>query len=212
MDAYNNKQCSIVILANSFNPSVFNQYWLVKNGFFNEGELTNSVFAPAITQILTTDLRINIISEKLDFVQNHEHIDFNEQLSKKLIPMISKLKEIPYKAIGINFNWDINITKENKKKYKSLFFVKGSNLYKDFDDNAGKFGAYMSKNFHKARLKLDIKPFFINQPENTGKDILRFSFNFHIDLGPNEASDDLLKSLDDWTIYNQEAERIIKII
>lgn len=206
---------SIVILAQSFNPTVFNRHWLAKNDFIKEESiLPNSIFAPGVTQVSTKEFTLLVIPEQLQFNIGHESTKFSDQINNTLLPIINKLMEIPYTGVGLNFNWFMKDSiKDIPELSKELFFVNDSPLFNDFSSEDSRLGSYMSKNFESTRLKLDIKP--VNLLDNRTKvssDHIQCSFNFHLNLNQEDCADELVKTISEWDKYKKESTRIMDLL
>lgn len=209
------KTNSIVILAQSFNPSIFNRYWLVSNSYIdNESILPNSVFAPNVTQVASNEFSLLVLPEQLQFNSNPGNKDFESNVEKTLRPIIDRLTEIPYRACGINFHWFVDDDKIGIGELsESLFYYSNSSLHEAFRSEDSRYGVYMSKDFENARMKLDVKP--ITATENsTGEknEFIQFSFNFHRDLNQKSASDELSNFVNSWIKFKTEAQQIISLI
>ena len=206
---------TIVIVAQSFNPSIFNQHWLIKNNFVDETDIAaNSIFMPGVINLFTKNYNLLVLPEKLQFQLINSGTSFKSDIEKALLPIIEKLPEVPYKAIGINFSWHITDTEKSIIELsKELFYFKESKLHQNFNSDNARFGAYMSNEYMQSRLKLDIKT--VKAVEiNTSKEeeVIQFAFNFHIDFNVDNCQDLLIGSLNDWEEYRKEAERIINIL
>lgn len=204
---------TIVILAQNFNPSIFNRHWLVKkdNVFLQDEDiLPSSIFSPEIVLVNSKSTRLLVTPEQLQFELVDMDANFYEAIEKTLIPMVSVLKEIPYRAVGINFVFYV----EEKDKSvidlsKELFFKNDSKLFNHFDNEDARFGSYMSKTFEDSRLKLDVKPVFLK----TGKETIQFGFNFHSDLDPKkDANTVLFDKLQKWQLFKDESLKIMGML
>lgn len=206
---------SIVIVAQNFNPSVFNRHWLVKNNFIKEELiLSNSIFASGITQVVTENFTLLVMPEQLQFNISHEFVNFESQIENTLLPIINKLLEIPYTGVGLNFNWFV---KDREKGIpmlsKEMFFVNESSLFQDFNSDNSRFGSYISKDFGITRLKLDIKPVnVLDHRTKISSDHLHCSFNFHLDLNPETGAEKLVETILVWSKYKEESQRIIELL
>lgn len=209
---------SIVVLAQSFNTTIFNPHWLLKHGFFKETEIQpESIFTQNLTHVVTKKYNLLVVPEQLQFNAGPESTDFANDIRIILLPIINKLLEIPYKAIGINLNW---LVKDEKKDIqtltKELFFNQQSRLFAAFESGDPRFGAYLSKDFNNTRLKLDIKPVHINLNDNTNTVITEHilcNFNFHLDLNnPYSATEDLIQTIQAWETFKKESEKIIELL
>ncbi|MBK8806611.1 MAG: hypothetical protein IPO21_08185 [Bacteroidales bacterium] len=206
---------SIVILAQSFNTSVFNRHWLVKNNFVEESEIQqNSIFVPGISQIVTRKYNLLVVPEQLQFNVGFDSINFGVEIQNTLLPIIQKLQEIPYRAIGINLSWFIKDTeKDIKTLSKEHFFIEKSTLFQNFDTNNSRFGTYLSKDFNNTRLKLDIKP--VNMLDDLSRPVsehILCSFNFHLDLKPDNSAEELIETINKWGTFKEESQRIVNLL
>lgn len=203
---------TVVILANSFNPSIFNQYWLISNGFIPEGGiLPDSVFTPGVTQILTPGFQMLVVPDQLQFnYTGNEQCPFQDSLRKTLKPMMEQLKEVPYRAVGLNYVWFVSDPEKSMPALsREMFCIDGAPLYRAFQTEDARFGSYLSRDFGTFRLKLDVKPVTIPENENK-KEFLQFAFNFHADFDPQHGYRQLEERLSKWDECLEEASRIMK--
>lgn len=206
---------SIVVLAQSFNPSVFNRHWLIKNNFIEEESvLPNSIFVPGVTQLSTKKFNLVVVPEQLQFNIGHQSVNLDDEIKNTLLPIIEKLQEIPYKAVGLNFNWFVNDSEKSIKELcQELFFISESKLFQKFETENSRFGSYMSMDFGKSRLKLDIKP--VNSLEIKTKEsseYIQFAFNFHIVLKLDDSAKELIDTLKQWSNFKNESKKIIDLL
>ncbi|MBP1630793.1 MAG: hypothetical protein H6Q15_1686 [Bacteroidetes bacterium] len=207
------KSQTIVIIAENFNPSIFNQHWLIKNGFVEENQMKNYVFSNEVAQFYTDDYKFLVAQNQIQFSLTNHSKDLFLVLESFLIKVLQKLKEVPYKALGVNFDWVIKDNELSTKELtKKLFFNENSEFYSQFsNEQNSRFGSYISVDFENSRMKLDIRPAFING--ETDNEILVFSFNFHVELNNREKYfEDLMSSLKGWKNYSNKAESIINIL
>lgn len=208
------KHQSIVILGQNFNPTIFNRYWLVHNKFFRNDEIhPSSTFTPVLSNVVTNNIQLIVVPQQLQFNLLDNTIDFKEQIINVLIPIIKRLKEIPYTAIGINFTWNaIDDDKDITLLSRELFGIKESQLHKNFKAKDSKFGTYLSKDFKGSRLKLDIKPTKELSQIPIEGERLTFAFNFHIDLTNQNPYAKIVQYLKHWEKYHNESYKIINSI
>jgi hypothetical protein len=189
---------NLKIIANQYNPSLFNSYWLVSQEIFTEKEIQpNSIFTPQFVQINSEGLNIIILPEQLQI--NLTNADYSEKFKKIISDIVTKLPHIPYKAVGINFDFFINNFEQDLTK--DLFYNNNFKLSKFFDDSP-RFGLYLSKIYKSTRLKLDIKPILARkQGEDTEKEFIHFSFNYHYDINKNNTDSDIKNQIVQWDDY-----------
>jgi hypothetical protein len=76
---------NVVIAARFFNPSVFNQLWLVRNGLVKEEEFENAcVFTEAFVQIKTPRFLLTVVPEQLQFLPLNQNKLEQEVIVEKL--------------------------------------------------------------------------------------------------------------------------------
>jgi hypothetical protein len=204
---------NITILANFFNPSVFNSLWFVKNGILKEEDINakTSFQSPDISQVNTSTFSLIVVLNQLVF----HVIDDNEAKSIEILnKMISALPHTPYTAMGINFVFDAPALDTDLSEYsRKLFFYPESKLHSLFNTQDAKFGVYLSKNVNGSRLKLDIKPATISDANGSiNKEVITYAFNFHKDLNKDNPVNDLLDLIKKWGEYKKNAEEIINVI
>ncbi|WP_461640274.1 hypothetical protein [Labilibaculum euxinus] len=206
---------SIVLVAENFNPSLFNRTWLVKHGFVDDDSiLDNSIFTPQITNLITDKFNLLVIPNQLQFLINNNDTSFKDFIGKTLIPIIQKLGDgIPYKAVGVNFNWYVEDNSKNISfTSRELFYNESIKISKEFDCEDARFGNYMSMNYEGARLKLDMKPVnaFDQRTKKTWECLLCI-FNFHTELTTHD-SDNVLNVISKWELYREKSEELIKLL
>jgi hypothetical protein len=172
---------NVVIAARQFNPSVMSQLWLVKHKLMDEGDFESGcVFSDSLVQVMAKDFVLLVVPEQFQFVPRTEAGDELRLIENKVGVIVNRLPHTPFTAVGLNFVW--LVVPENgdiQNLSRQMFFRKNSDLYKYFDSEDSKFGAYLSRDILGCRLKLDIKPI---QTPDTKEDRLQFVFNYHLDL------------------------------
>lgn len=202
---------SAVILAQSFNTSIFNHYWLINKGIIGIDKIQpNSLIVPGMSQIFTPDFSLQVTQEQLQFAAiNNDFEKFEHFLNNSLTKIVETLPEIPYRALGINFTCLISDTEKSISDLsRELFYTPQLKINSFFEDSNSRFGTYLSTNFLDSRLKLDIKPVTLNDANpQLKKEFIQFAFNFHIDINGNYEM--LLKNLRNWNLYYKEMNLIV---
>ncbi len=178
-----NAFAGIVITAQTFNPSIFTESWLVQNKIVQADAFTGlRLFSPEISQFQTALLQVSIIPPKMQTIfnikQNPVDISIPIQFSAKVVEL---LPHTPYTGIGLNFDYFLAPPKgKDFFSFNRELFGKGDcKLLQEFSAPDTKYGRYFSKQYGDSRLKLDIKPV---QAGEEKKDLLQWSFNFHYDI------------------------------
>lgn len=93
---------SITILAQLFNPSIFTAEWLKNRTAIKD--FSNEVVLPVVS--INASERFNVICEpdKLQLTQN-DPTQSTKELCQLAEDIINHLPETPYKAVGINFQY-----------------------------------------------------------------------------------------------------------
>lgn len=204
---------AIVILNSGIDPQSFNAFWLVTNGILKEEELAlEHIFTKQFVQLSFEKYDVFINGNSFQFsVKNNDLSNFNElvEKAKKLIDATSNTTNI---SVGINFNWILHLQKGTYRALsKKIFYIPENDLFKNFDTDDACFGAYMSKDFEKSRLKLDIKPVtFTDSSEEDGS--INFNFNFHLDLPLENKIKTLKDYIESWGIYYEESKKNVEAL
>lgn len=202
---------SVVIINTGINPSSFNSYWLVTNGVLEEEELSNEhIFTNQVVEINGDDYGLTITGNSFQIKAKNDISDLGKCVDDKLEKIIDATSNTIYISAGVNFNWIIEPKGNDFKKLsRDLFFKDNSDLFSCFDESDATFGSYMSKDFDDARLKLDIKPLYLNQDSTNKKGAIHFNFNFHYDISENDRSNKLKEFIKKWESFYREAKLII---
>lgn len=203
---------NVVVTANQFNPSIVNQVWLLKNGIVSEDDFESAaIFAEGVSQIQTKLFQLLVVPQMLQFVIKPGLAEKEEsRIAQKVGSIVNALPHTPYVAIGLNFVWHLKEESEGMRELtRRLFFKPGRPPFSLFDVPDARFGAYLSKDFDKLRLKLDIKPIVVKEADKAEEDRLIFTFNFNKDLTPENAVSAIGESLLLWDAAKIEAKKIV---
>jgi len=198
-----------IVLIGGFNPTFFDKYFFIKNGFASEEELLkNSVFNALGGMQLVTEA-FNIVINPGQIIISAQQPSENgvkiNALMKTLIEA-GDLKNL--RALGINFHWFLwDENRSYNELSKELFYNESNRMMSEvFNTDESMYGAYVSKDVKSSRLKLDIKP--INAPD---LEAINFQFNFHFEIDSNSPSASTIEYLNDYDYYADECEKIISI-
>ncbi len=202
---------SIVIINTGIDPQNFNSYWLVKNGLLDEEELNfENVFSKQFVHINGEYYDIVINGNSLQFQLKNNDFSKIDLLLRKIISFNKLVKNTINISMGFNFNWILDIEKGSFRSIsKDLFFKSDNPIHKLFDNENACFGSYLSTDFKKSRLKLDIKPILLSNDKEDGS--LNLNFNFHFDFNDDNRND-LDELINSWSVYFKESQKIINKI
>jgi hypothetical protein len=172
---------NVVITANIYNLSIFNQLWLERHRIFTETELTSpeNAFLPVVVQIETDACQLLVMPDRLQMTLKAPD-DAGPALDK-VCTIIRLLPETPYTALGLNAVWNLSVDEGDTVPdfTRRNFAVPHHPLYAYFEGQDARFGTYVSKSFREFRLRGDIKPVRVVP---TAAEMIQLSFNFNLDL------------------------------
>ncbi len=205
---------NIVIIANNFNPSILREQWLVEHGILKSGEMIgNFAFSNQAVNFFTKDFGLTALSTQiqLQLLGNNPTEIINETLGG----ILRELPHVPYQGIGINFNWELHSS--NQESYqelsKKLFYSSSSPVFSTLDSDDSFYGAYVSKNFHLGRMKLDMKPSKRQVlPNGKSEEFINFSFNYHHEVTSNPSSENIIEIINDWILYLEDSKNVMNKI
>lgn len=204
----------VVLLARLFNPSVLSQMWLSRNGILDaEGTVkSNSIFAENLVQIVTDEFVLAVLPDQLQFIPNVAPDAQQMLVQAKLGAIINKLPHVPYRAVGLNFNWHmIPDDGDVPTVTRQLFAGRSDGVFERFSDPNARFGTYLSKDFGPFRMKVDIKPVNVETMDGDKEDRIQFGFNFHAALPQDQdAAKAALDRLSHWNAVRDEATLTIQ--
>lgn len=185
------KNINVIIVAKNHNPSIISKDWLAHKkilldpveGFFHN---------PAISVIKTKYLEVLVDLERLKISPRELNDENIERTSKFVEAYINALPEIPYKAIGFNYDYEINLPYERLK----TIFCKDENKFNNVFSSDYTVGGIITFQKGSFIVTVTIKP--------TQK-IIAANFNFHLDW--NDMAIDKIKEIMETTII---AEKILE--
>jgi hypothetical protein len=191
---------TVVIIARQFNPSSFSHYWLIKNGILREEDFPPGwVYSPVFVDVAPKEFHLVVLPEQLQFAPIPPTEASQELLASKVGRIVETLPHTPYVAAGLNFHWQVaHETKSVAEVGRRAFFKTETPLFRHFNSDDARFGAYMSRDVLGCRLRLDIKPVTVTRAE-TSQGRLQFSFNFHGDLSGENKVERILDLLAKWS-------------
>ncbi len=205
---------NVVIVARQFNPSVFSQLWLVRNGIVGEEEFSaGCLFSDDVAKIESRDFGLLVIPPQLQFHPRVAAECEADLVLGKMGAIVQTLPHTPYLAVGLNFVW--HVWPEDGDLHassRSLFLRRSGPFFDVFGDAEDTlFGAYVSKAVLGCRLRLDVKPIdFPLEGQNSHR--LLFAFNFQLDVPQDNPIPAIEGHLRLWTEARDEACRIVNLV
>lgn len=195
-------KASIIIIAEAHNPSIISPDWLKGNNIISEDPKQFihtpdfSVFETAIINIVLDRQRLQITLKKL----NNKNLQYIMNIAKNYVKL---LPHIPYKQLGINFDWLIEKFDEEKLPQIKPKIGSITSLDKIIDGDELAFGLKIIAKNNPYTLKLTIDP--------ASENALICKFNYHHEI--NELKDDIIiEYLDKLTLLYNNSKGITENI
>lgn len=206
-----NSDATVVLVANSFNLSIFSQIWLLQNNILLEDEFgQDSIYTPAMINISSDKFELMILSERIQLkIPNNG--DAADLVQRVIGGIVEKLPHTPYTALGLNFSHLLTVSDSQQiiNATKNMFLCSNNPLSDDFSSADALFGGYLSKDMFDARFKLHINPVVVKN----GKLSLLMNTNLHKDASNAEKIKLVLASWGDVHTYAQSlAEKMDSVI
>lgn len=204
-----------IVFLGIFPVAEFDKFFFIKNGFFKEEEIQNTpMFSPGVAQINIQDVNILITMQQIIITQ----LKMDGQRGMDIALLFAQQNNLNFNAVGVNFSWNLTPTEDLGKATKGYFFNENNKMYTEFFNTPDSmFGSYMSKDFMKGRLKLEIKPQIVNrvniktQETIEQSQVINFAFNFHYQVPQNEKNSSILEFLNDYNYFFTESEKIMTL-
>ena len=199
-----------VVVARQFNPTIFSQLWLVRNKIAEEEDFQGeSVFTPGFVQVRSQGYVLLVLPEQLQFSPLPLEGHHGQLVSDKIGRIVQKLPETPYSAVGLNFNWQVDIDDaEEFIAFSRALFFRDNPLYDQFNQNNARYGGYLSKEMFGGSLKLDVKPIAVGSPAEKVERLL-FAFNVHKDVGPDNSVEEIEEIVGCWNDALEQTSDIV---
>ncbi len=154
-----------VVVARRFNVTAARQHWLVKQGIIGENDLLEgALFSDTVVQAPTSRFVVLLLPDQLQFVPTVSPDEEQPIILEKLGKIVGALPHVPYKALGLNFNWLFKPADgDTAKVTREMFFVQDRPLFSIFSGPDARFGGYLSKDHGEFRLKLNVTPMTLPQ-------------------------------------------------
>ncbi len=164
---------NIVVLAETFNPSIASKEWLAEKGVIKEG-VTGFIHMPVTSIIETPTLSLFVDMTKLQISLKSPRESQLAKLVSTSTAYIEALPETPYKAVGLNFAF----TLKDRVRLKAEFLPDRAPLQRLVGATVER-GVLLVFPVSVFRTMMSLKP--------TGEKNLDASFNFHRDVEGSKA-------------------------
>jgi hypothetical protein len=203
---------NVVVAARQFNPTVFDEFWLLEHGIATREEFTGGdsfILTPPFVQFRSPRFVLLVMPEQLQFVPLPAVEDPAALVIDKVGTIIRLLPHTPFVAAGLNFHWQLVPQAPDFTAFCRALFFRNDPLFDSFDAEDGRFGGYMSKNIFGARLKLDIKPLKVPTSPTETLEVLQLVFNYNADLDRQNSIEQIEQILRSWNEAKDYAKQIV---
>ncbi len=204
---------NVIVAARQFNPSVFNPVWFARSGLFIESDFgAGHVIGDGLVQISNPLFQMLVLPSQLQFAPDEKVANQQQLIEEKVGGIVQTLPHTPYVAIGLNFVWHMRDERvEVERLSRELFFKADSELYRRFDTEDARFGAYLSRDLRGCRQKLDIKPISLDESTNLNMQVIQFAFNYHRELtDAEEPVRQIHEMLERWNEFREESRQLVE--
>jgi len=202
---------SFVLLASSFNPSIFSQVWLKEQELVRSDFGPVSVSTPQVAQHSVGKLDLLVVPDRLQLAFPPDDEDATEEAKGLVVGVVRLLPHTPIKALGVNFVYRVEVAREVLPSVCRRFFLsEACPLSDDFKEEHALVGAFFSRPFDSGRLRLDVRPL----EEKAGeKGVIQMSFNFHWGLrllDQQALVKRVTEALDGWRKARDTARQLVR--
>ncbi|MDD2353678.1 MAG: hypothetical protein PHX56_09040 [Atribacterota bacterium] len=188
---------SIVILASSHNPSILSPEWINKNNVYDK-KPDRFVNTNDFSFLDFKELSIVLDMNRLTISSKKHSEKTLELLSRIAGKYLELLPHNPYKALGLNFGWQIispsnkiNLTINNHDK---------DNISNFLNENKIIFGGIIYVNMENCKLRINIEP---------NDNILLYNFNYHHNI-ENLYNDKTISFIKNYKTLLKQSESFLK--
>lgn len=171
------KEANIVIIANSFNPSIVTKDWLINKGVIKERE-QNFTNTPGFSFFQSENFSITLMPDRFQLELRRVSEVNLEELAPIAERFITLLPETPYTAVGTNYIWQTEAEggEDVAKILKDIFTFNYGRFTGVFREEDVSLGSILWLHYDGFLMKLSIEPLL-----STKKHIL-CNFNYHADI------------------------------
>jgi len=193
------RRADIVIIASAHNPGIIAPQWLKDNSLIIEAP-KHFVHTPDFSLFESESFSLVVDHERLQITAKKQDKGSLRALANIAGNYVKLLSYIPYRALGLNFVWSIEIDEGEKLPEIGLNINRGD-LMLVFEGHEVDYGGIIYARKEPYRLKLVIEP--------QGGNTLVHNFNYHHEVG-GMSGGDLAKLIDNFLTTYEDSSRIVK--
>lgn len=190
-----------MIIASAHNPSIIAPQWLKDNSLIIE-EPKHFVHTPDFSLFESESFSLVVDHQRLQITAKKQDKGSLRSLANAASNYMKLLPHIPYRSLGLNFVWSIEID-EKEELPKIGLNVNSSDLMSVFEGHEVDYGGTIYARKEAYMLRLVIEP--------QGKNILVHNFNYHHELG-GMSVEDLVKLVDNFLTRYEDSSRIVNAL
>lgn len=189
----------IVLGAVAHNPSILSPLWLKTHHLINE-EPEKFLNTVEFSMIELKDILMFVDRDQLQITAKKDDVEVRTFLMDIINGYIKLLPHVPYKSLGLNFRWFVEI-EENEQFPKIIFSIGNSNLQSAIDTkNELLYGGTIYVREDLFNLKINIQP-----NDKNKKDVL---FHYHYTV-ENKKPEDIIVNINNFLEFHKKSEKFL---
>ena len=193
------RRADIVIMASAHNPSIISPQWLKDKSLIAE-ESDHFVHTPDFSLFDSESFSLIVDHQRLQITVKKQDKNSLESLANIASNYIELLPHIPYKALGLNFVWTIEV--DNGEKLPKIGLnINKSDLMPVFEGHEIGYGGIIYARKEPYMLKLVIEP--------QGETTIVHNFNYNHELAGMSVKD-IVKLINNFLVINKNSSSIVK--
>ncbi len=193
------RRADIVVIASAHNPSIIAPQWLKDKSLITE-EPKHFVHTPDFSLFESDSFSLVVDPQRLQITAKKQDEDSLRSLANIAGNYIKLLPHIPYRSLGLNFVWTVEVH-EREKLPKIGLNINKSDLMSVFKGHEVDYGGTIYAGKEPYKLKLVIEP--------RGENTLVHNFNYHYELGGISIKD-IVKLINGFLIRYEDSSKVIK--
>ena len=192
-------RADVVIVASAHNPSIMAPQWLKDNSLIVE-EPTQFVHTPDFSLFESESFLLVVDNQRMQITVKKQDNQSLESLANIASSYVKLLPHIPYKALGLNFIWTIEVG-DGEKLPKIELNINKSDLMSVFEGHEVDCGGIIHARKEPYMLKVVI--------ELQGRDALVHNFNYNHEL-EGTSVEDIVKLINNFLTIKEDSSSIVK--
>ena len=193
------RRADIVIIASAHNPSIIAPEWLKDKSLIVE-EPSHFVHTPDLSIFESESFSVVVDHQRLQIVVKKQDTRSLESLANIASNYVKLLPHIPYKALGLNFTWTIEVD-DGEELPKIEININKSDLMSVFEGHEVDCGGIIYARKEQYMLKVVI--------ELQGGNTLVHNFNYNHEL-EGMSVEDIVKLINDFITIKEDSSSIVK--